>query len=59
MKNVVFGNRFNCAVVIANPIAITNVENICDIMSFAGFLSVMINDCKQLVLLLLLLVFIL
>lgn len=59
MKNVTLRNSLDCAVIVTNPTAVTNMENICDIMAFAGFFTIVIDDCKKLILLLLLLVLIL
>lgn len=57
VKNVVLRNSLDCAVIVADPTAVANMENICDIMAFACFLTVVIDHSKKLVLLLLLLIF--
>lgn len=59
MQHIALRHRFNCAVIIPDPAAVADMENICDIMSFASFFPVVINYSKEFVLLLSLLIFIL
>lgn len=58
MEHVTLWNCFDSAIIIANPAAVSDVKNISDIMSFAGFFSIMIDHGKQFVLFLFLLVFV-
>lgn len=54
-----FGHSFDWAIIVANPAAVADVEHVRNVMSFTRFLSIVINHCEELVLLLLLLIFIL
>lgn len=59
VQDVALGDRLHRAVVVADPVAVADVENVGDVVPLAGFLSIMINDGKKFVLLLLCLIFIL
>lgn len=58
MEDIAFGNGFHSAIIVANPAAVSNMKNVSDVVPFAGFLAIMVDDRKQFVLLLLLLIFV-
>lgn len=58
VQNVALGHRLHRAVVVADPVAVADVENVGDVVSLAGFLPIVVHNGKQFVLLLLCLIFI-
>lgn len=59
VQDVALGDRLHRAVVVADPVAVADVENVGDVVALAGFLPIVVHNGKKFVLLLLCLIFIL
>lgn len=59
VQNVAFGDRLDRAVIVADPVAVPDMENVGDVVPLAGFLPIVIDNGKKFILLLLCLIFVL